>query len=207
MLALGYTEMSFTATSARTATYFYLSQTKEWYPAGSTITINLNLAVYVGTGIKIRPTTGMSEDKACDGSILLENIVFTKAENNRAPKAVALMVNEANWSATDGGSVHVDEATSTSIAVGGWYFKLNADVIQQWVELGFTTVSFKVTGKWYGGNTPTHFYFSQTSKWYASDATVTLNIADYLENGLKIQVGNGTTTGDGSMIISDIVFA
>ena len=120
---------------------------------------------------------------------------------------MALVLNKANWSATDGGSVHVDSTTATSIQVGGWYFKLNTSVIQELVDLGFTTVSFKATGKWYGGSTPTHFYFSQTSTWYASGDTITLNLADYIGKGVKIQVGNGSSTSDGSMLIDNIVFA
>jgi hypothetical protein len=205
LIDLGYSEISFTATGSGGANYFYFSQTKEWYAAGSTVTINLHLAVYAGNGIKIRGSSTNSDAGFCDGSLLFENIVFTKAESSDA-KAMAMVVNEANWSETGGGSVHVDAATSNSITVGGWYFKLNADTVKALVDLGYTKISFKVTGKWYGGNTPTHFYFSQTSTWYASGATITLNLADYANDGIKMNVGNGSSTSDGSMLIDNIVF-
>ncbi|MBR4943743.1 MAG: hypothetical protein IKZ28_06885, partial [Clostridia bacterium] len=207
LIALGYSEVSFAITSrgyGGSATHFYFAVTDEWYEPGATVTLNLN--AHKEKGIKIRPATGgASESKFSDGAIQIENIAFKKTTAEEA--ALAAFVNANNWSATDGGDVHVDSTTANSITVGGWCFKLNTSVIQELVDLGFTTVSFKATGKWYGGNTPTHFYFSQTSKWYASGDTITLNLADYIGKGIKIQVGNGSSTGDGSMLIDNIVFS
>ena len=207
LIALGYSEVSFTITSrgyGGSATHFYFAVTEEWYEPGATVT--LNLATHKEKGIKIRPATGAaSSSNYSDGAIQIENIAFTEATAEEL--AMATFANSSNWAATDGGSVHVDEVTLTSIKVGGWYFKLTADAVQELVDLGYTEITFTATCKFYGGTTPTHFYVKPNDQWYTSGETVTINLASCVDAGIKMQVGNGSSNSDGSILIENIVFS
>ena len=207
LIALGYSEVSFTITSrgyGGSATHFYFAVTEEWYEPGATVT--LNLATHKEKGIKIRPATGAaSSSKYSDGAIQIENIAFTEATAEEL--AMATFANSSNWAATDGGSVHVDEVTLTSIKVGGWYFKLTADAVQELVDLGYTEITFTATCKKYSGTTPTHFYVKPNGQWYTSGETVTINLASCVDAGIKMQVGNGSSNSDGSILIENIVFS
>ena len=209
LIALGYSEVSFATTSRGyngSATHAYFTVTKEWYELGATVT--LNLEAHKEKGIKIRLATGgTSESKYSDGAVQIDNIVFTKATNEE--KAIGTFVNSSNWVATDGGSVNVYETGASKIVVGGWYFKLTAEAVQELIALGYSEVSFATTSRGYGGSA-THAYFAITEEWYELGATVTLNLEAHKEKGIKIRLSTGAASSsnysDGAVQIDNIVF-
>ena len=215
LIALGYSEVSFATTSRGyngSATHAYFTVTGEWYELGETVT--LNLEAHKEKGIKIKLATGgASESKHSDGAVQIENIVFTKAtvepEVNPDAEAVAIVVNADNWVETDGGSVHVNETGADMIVVGGWYFKLTAEAVQELIALGYSEVSFATTSRGYNGSA-THAYFAITEEWYELGATVTLNLEAHKEKGIKIRLATGAASSsnysDGAIQIENIAF-
>ena len=184
----------------------------EWHELGETVT--LKLEEHKEKGIKIKLATGgASESKHSDGAVQIDNIVFTKAtdepEVNPDAEAVAIVVNAANWSATDGGDIHVNETAADKIVVGGWYFKLTAEAVQELIALGYSEVSFTTTSRGYNGSA-THAYFAITEEWYELGATVTLNLEAHKEKGIKIRLATGGASeskySDGAVQIDNIVF-